>query len=187
MRSRSSGAEQPDQPVAQVFPLKQDEDRDDQHDAQGRDRRQCRPQGPLRQIERGRRRLVHLYRHRPRPGVRVADCVAPAPCPGGRLRAAGRRAKIARELGDLAERRPLGRLDLVLDLRRVARHVVRQVGDLRADETADAEDDAQRQQDRDDHRRHTWQPRRCSRLTSGARTKDRRTASVIGIRMSRAT
>ena len=127
-------AEQTDQTVAQIFALQQDEDRDDQHDEGGLDRRNRRRQRALRELHRRERRLVHFDRGR--HGGRIAR----------RASGEARRARLARrdalQRGGGAAHQRIGpadgfllhRLDLLLDRHLILGQVACELHQLRPDQ-----------------------------------------------------
>ena len=150
--------EQPDQPVAQVLALQQDEDRDDEDDGRGQQRRDDGCEDPLGELHGRRLRLVHLDRDH----LRLV--------PGGRVRRRRARfgglcgvgiieltAKPANDRGHAAEQDLLCRVDLLLNGTRIARHVRSQFGELGADHRRERQDDTEGQHHGQQHGWHTAQ------------------------------
>ena len=151
---------EPDQAVAQILPLHQDEQEHDEDDAGGGKRLRHRRQHGGGEFERARAALLHLDQQRLRR-LRLGLAVTIA---GGLLLGLlGRFLALLAALVDrpvdvgdvvhrLAERAGPQPLDLALDGALVARHVLREFGDLHADDGGHRSDDPGGEQHRDQHR-----------------------------------
>ena len=152
-----AGPEQADQAVPQVFLLHQDEHGDDEHDAHRLQRGQDRRQHPLRHLHGAGIGLVDLDRNRcgllrlrhGRLGGRTLHRSS------GRLHLP---AQLTGQPRDPAQGVSPHRVHLALDRGGVARHVACKLGHLGADDGAQRQDDAERQDDGADHRGHPRQP-----------------------------
>ena len=149
-------AEQADQPVAQIFALQQDEDRDDEHDAgrlQRTDHRRQETAAPVPAATATARALrrASAGRSATRPGC-PRSCSLPA-----RARATGASARATR-LPSNSSARPTvtfcTAFDLAFDRHLILRQVAGKLRDLGADQRADGRQHRQRDQHGDDHRRH---------------------------------
>ena len=150
------GAEQPDHPIPQVLALQQNEDRDDEHDGGCGQRFDNRRDDALRELNCRQVRLMHLHRDRllrvggwcrGRRGARFGF--------GGDVDMIRLVDKAAREPRHAGQHEPLHRIDLLLDRERVARHLLCQSGDLRADQAAERQDHREGQQHGKQHRGDT--------------------------------
>jgi hypothetical protein len=158
-------AEQADQAVAQILPLQQHEDRHDQHDGGRRQRIDDRRDHPFGDLHWCRVRFVDLHLHR---------LLLVGVFRGLRLRCGRRVELLAQAAHDhvrAARCEALDGVDLGPDRRGVAGHILRQVGDLGANEAAQRHDDAQREQDGNDHRQHAAQVDAAQQVDDGRQQK----------------
>ena len=148
-----AGAEQPDQPIPHILLLQQKEDSKDDDDADRLDRLEHRHEECLGHRERGGCRLLHGDGHG------LPGDMAWGGGRRGRRQAARMMPSNGRDVAELARQRrhAIGeeaprRLELLHDRRLVLRQVAGEVGDLRADQRRDEQDDGQRQQHGEDDR-----------------------------------
>jgi hypothetical protein len=151
-----AGTEEPDQAVAQVLLLQQKEDREDDDDSDGLDRFHDGHEQGLRHQKRGGWRRLHGH------GQRLSGaCVGRN---GRCCRRAGMMSCERRNGSEMAHHRRNAIADEASDRVEflhhggfVLRQVACEVGDLGADQRADEENDRQRQQHGEEHRRHLRQ------------------------------
>jgi hypothetical protein len=142
--------EQPDQAVAQILALQEDENDDDQNDAGGRQRMDDRGQKVSREREGRQRGLANLDGGRPLIGRR--------PGRGGGGRVLGGFLDLAVEPTHDVRQTPDGALaqggDLLPDGGLVERDVAGELRHLQSNHAAERQENAERHQHGDDHRRH---------------------------------
>ena len=148
VRCRSVAPNEPDQPVAQILSLQQDEDRDDEDDAGGFQWPEDRRQDPLRQLPGGADGRRALGRRRGTGRRRRGRGIGPGRRGLGMGQAAGQ-AEAVSEGGKAPQRGLPQGFDLVLDRRGIARSITRQLRHLRADKPADQQYGAKGEQHRE--------------------------------------